>query len=209
MKIITGRVTRSLTVKNVAAIVASLLISACSVLPAREPVDLFQLPASSISSNQGSTIPGGLRLLTPDTSDALSGSRLLILDNNIFQAWPASRWAAPLPQLWRDWLLDAFWRDGRFGSLSTDSTVLQAERSINGMMRAMHTENIDGRMIAVIRFDAQLVNTSGRQIIAARRFESREPLNGSSAHASVVALGVAADRLARELIDWAVTESSR
>jgi cholesterol transport system auxiliary component len=209
MKRDTGIVRRTSITKTIAAIVVGLLISACNVLPEREPVDLFQLPAASISKNSGTSISGGLRLLTPDSSDALGGTRLLILDNNIFQAWPAARWAAPIPQLWRDWLLDAFWQDGRFNSLSTDSTVLQAELSLNGMLRAMHAENIDGRMTAVIRFDAQLINTSSRQIIASQRFETREPLNGNSANASVAALGIAADRLARELIDWAASESSR
>lgn len=209
MKMLTGLCVRCEKLKAVAAIVTVLLLSACSVLPEREPVELFQLPTSSISSNASDAIAGGLRLLTPDSSDALGGTRLLILENNSFQAWPASRWAAPIPQLWRDWLLDAFWRDGRFSGLSTDNTVLQAERSINGMLRALHTENIAGRTSAVIRFDAQLIDSASRVIIASQRFEAREPLNSNSAQAAVAALGIAADRLARELIDWAAAQSPR
>lgn len=209
MKMLKGFANSTLITKTFAAIFSGLLISACTVLPDREPVDLYQLPASSISSHSGATISGGLRLLTPDSSDALSGSRLLILDNNTFQAWPTARWAAPMPQLWRDWLLDAFWRDGRFVGLSTDSTVLLAERSINGMLRAMHVENPDGSATAIIRFDAQLVKSDSRTIIASQRFEAREALTGNSAAASVTALGIAADKLARELIDWAAAESSQ
>ena len=209
MKMLTGLCVRCEKLKAVAAIVAVLLLSACSVLPEREPVELFQLPTSSISSNASGAIAGGLHLLTPDSSDTLGGTRLLILENNSFQAWPASRWAAPIPQLWRDWLLDAFWRDGRFSGLSTDNTVLQAERSINGMLRALHTENIAGRTSAVIRFDAQLIDSASRVIIASQRFEAREPLNSNSAQAAVAALGIAADRLARELIDWAAAQSPR
>ena len=186
-----------------------LLLPACNVLPEREPVDLFQLPPATINASDGPAVAGGLRLMTPDSSDALSGTRLLILNNNTFQAWPAARWAAPVPQLWRDWLLDAFWRDARFDSLSTDSTVLQAERSLNGMLRAMHTESVDGRMTAVVRFDAQLITSASRTIIASQRFEAREPVTSGSTEAAVAALGTAADRLARELIDWAAAHSSR
>lgn len=193
----------------ISAVFVLLFINACTVLPEREPVDLYQLPASSISSHSGEAIAGGLRVLTPDTSDALSGSRLLILDNNAFQAWSTARWTAPIPQLWRDWLTDAFWRDGRFTGLSTDSTVLQAERSINGMLRAMHTENINGRATAVIRFDAQLIESGSRTIVASQRFEAREPLDSNTAAATVSALGIAADRLAQELISWAAAESSQ
>lgn len=184
------------------------LLPACNVLPEREPVDLFQLPPATINASEGTAVAGGLRLMTPDSSDALSGTRLLILSNNTFQAWPAARWAAPVPQLWRDWLLDAFWRDARFDSLSTDSTVLQAERSLNGMLRAMHTESVDGRMTAIVRFDAQLITSASRTIVASQRFEAREPVTSGSTEAAVAALGTAADRLARELIDWAAAHSS-
>lgn len=187
----------------------ALLLGACNVIPEREPVDLFELPATTLDANSGAAISGGLRLLTPDSSDVLSGTRLLILNNNSFQAWPAARWTAPMPQLWRDWLLDAFWRDGRFSELSTDSTVLQAERSLSGMLRAMHTERSGGRMTAVIRFDAQLIESASRTIIASQRFEAREPLSGESTTAAVIAMGSAADTLARELIEWAAQHSSR
>src|SRR5690606_32960062 len=124
-------------------VTVSLLVtlSACQVLPEREPVDLYQLPPSTLSASSSSAIEGGLRLLTPDSSDALSGARLLILgEGNSFQAWGGVRWTAPIPALWRDWLLDAYWRDGRFNALSTDSTMLQVERALSGMLRAFQIE---------------------------------------------------------------------
>ena len=185
------------------------LVSACQVLPEREQVDLYQLPPSTISSNSGATIEGGLRLLTPDSSDALGGARLLILgDNNSFQAWGGVRWTAPVPALWRDWLLDAYWRDGRFEALSTDSTVLQAQRALSGMLRGFHIETVNGRQVAVIRFDAQLLDSSTRSVLASRRFESSENIVGTSAEAAVAALGIAADRLASDLISWTAAASN-
>ncbi|TFH75574.1 hypothetical protein E3V39_05565 [Gammaproteobacteria bacterium LSUCC0112] len=185
-----------------------LLMASCTVLPEREPVDLFQLPPSAIRATDSLQLSGGLRLMIPESSDALGGSRLLILaENNNFQAYPGARWTAPIPQLWRDWLLDAFWQDGRFAGLSTDSAGLQSELSLNGMLRALHTETIDGRATAVVRFDALLINSDRREIIASNRFEAREPLTNNNAAASAAALGIAADRLAKELIDWAVAHS--
>jgi len=181
---------------RIAALLAlGVLISACNVLPERTPVDLFQLPAASLSPASGATgsIAGGLRLMTPDSSDALNGAHLLNLQNNTFQAWPGARWAAPIPQLWRDWLLDAFWRDSRFQALSTDSTVLQSQLTLSGMLRALHTETVDGRPTAVIRFDAQLVDSARRTIIASQRFESVAAVGSNTLEAAVAALGVAAD----------------
>lgn len=192
----------------VGALLPLTLLSACQVLPEREPVDLYQLPPASISAASGAAIDGGLRLMTPESSDALNGARLLILNqNNGFQAWAGTRWTAPIPALWRDWLLDAFWRDGRFSALSTDSTVLQSQRSLGGMLRAFHIEHDGRQQVAVIRFDAQLIDSASREIIGSQRFEASEPVNGDDARAAVAAMGVAADRLARELIDWAADES--
>lgn len=192
----------------VGALLPLTLLSACQVLPEREPVDLYQLPPASISAASGVAIDGGFRLMTPESSDALNGARLLILNNNNgFQAWAGTRWTAPIPALWRDWLLDAFWRDGRFSALSTDSTVLQSQRSLGGMLRAFHIEHDGRQQVAVIRFDAQLIDSASREIIASQRFEASEPVNGDDARAAVAAMGVAADRLARELVAWAAEQS--
>jgi len=191
-------------VKELSSLLLLLWLGSCTVLPEREPVELYQLPPSTIAASSAAAIPGGLRLMMPESSDALSGSRLLILaENNSFQAYPAARWSAPVPQLWRDWLLDAFWRDGRFAGLSTDSAGLQSALTLSGMLRALHTETINGQASVMIRFDAQLINTARREIIASRRFEAREALNRNDAPAAASALGVAADRLAAELIAWA------
>jgi cholesterol transport system auxiliary component len=128
---------------------------------------------------------------------------LILAENNSFQAYPAARWSAPIPQLWRDWLLDAFWRDGRFTGLSTDSAGLQSELTLSGMLRALHTETLNGQTSVIIRFDAQLINTERRDIIASKRFDAREALTRNDAAAAASALGIAADRLATELIAWA------
>jgi cholesterol transport system auxiliary component len=193
-----------LRVKEALFLLLLLWLGSCTVLPEREPVELYQLPPSTMAASSAAPITGGLRLMMPESSDALSGSRLLILaENNSFQAYPAARWSAPVPQLWRDWLLDAFWRDGRFAGLSTDSAGLQSALTLSGMLRALHTETINGQASVVIRFDAQLINTARREIIASRRFEAREALNRNDAPAAASALGVAADRLAAELIAWA------
>jgi cholesterol transport system auxiliary component len=193
-----------LRVKESLFLLLLLCLGSCTVLPEREPVDLYQLPPSTIAASSAAPISGGLRLMMPESSDALSGSRLLILaENNSFQAYPAARWSAPIPQLWRDWLLDAFWRDGRFTGLSTDSAGLQSELTLSGMLRALHTETINGQTSVIIRFDAQLINTERRDIIASKRFDAREALTRNDAAAAASALGIAADRLATELIAWA------
>lgn len=186
-------------------VLANLVLSACQILPDRPAVALYQLPPSSIEAAPAtaSLTIGSLRLDRPGTSDALGGNRILVLTaDNSFEAYPGARWSAPVPVLWRDWLLDAFWRDGSIDQLSVSADGLQAQFELGGMLRAFHTEYRDGRTQALIRYDALLIDTRSREIIARQRFEAREPAAGSTADSAVQALGVAADRLAAELIRW-------
>jgi len=179
----------------------------CTVLPERVPADLYQLPPSTLTAAATAPALNGLRIATPATADALGGSRILaMVGDNSFQAYPDARWAAPVPQLWRDWLLDAFWRDGRVAGLSASTEGLQADVELRGMLRALHNELEEGATVALIQYDAQLVDTATRQILRARRFEARESVAGTSAQQLVAALGIAADRIAVELIAWTLAE---
>ena len=185
-------------------------LSTCTVLPKRVPTDLYQLPPSTLRANSDGQTLRGLRIDTPTTSDALGGSRVLVMPgNNSFQAYPDARWSAPTALLWRDWLLDAFWRDGRVSALSTSSDGLQATLELGGMLRALHHENLQGLSLAVIRYDANLIEAGSRNILASRRFEVSEPVSGNGVNAVVSALGIAADRLAADLILWTVQQGQQ
>jgi len=190
--------------RTLAGMLLGMVLTACNVLPEREAIDLYALPGSTVTASPAAEpVRGGLRLARPATSDALGGNRILVTTDGIgYQAYPGAQWATSVPLLWRDWLLDAFWRDGRFTALSSSADGLRAARELGGMLRALHVEHRGGRSEAVIRFDAHLIDTTDRSIIAMRRFEARHPAEGTQAIDGVRALGTAADRLVSELISW-------
>ena len=117
------------------------------------------------------------------------------------------RLAAPVPLLWRDWLLDAFWRDGSFNGLSAASAGLRSELELGGTLRALYVDNSGMQPQAVIQYDATLISTSGRNIIASQRFEARYVIESVEVPFVVSALGVAANQLVGELIDWTVEQA--
>lgn len=185
----------------------SVTLASCSILPERLPSDLYQLPPASLSSVSTAPVMQGLRIARPGSSDALGGSRILVMvQDNTFQAYPNARWTAPVPVLWRDWLLDAFWRDGRVSGLSSSNDGLQAQLELGGMLRALHSEHRDGQTRALVRFDAQLIDTQSRRIIASQRFETEQSVSGSTVADVVRALGMASDRLAPQLIEWTLAQ---
>jgi cholesterol transport system auxiliary component len=190
------------------ALLSMLLLANCSILPEQVPVDLFQLPAPTVQASGNGPRLASLRIERPLSSEALGGSRLLIMTaDNQFQALPNIRFAAAVPALWRDWLLDAFWRDGRVTGLSSASEGLQAELELGGTLRAFHVDYTGSQAEAFIQYDATLIDTSERTIIASRRFEARHALSTVDAAAAVAALGVAANELARELLEWTLREA--
>ena len=58
----------------------------------------------------------------------------------------------------------------------------------------------------MIQYDATLIGTDGRQIIASRRFEARQALDSVEAASAIAALGRAADRVAAQLIEWVIQQ---
>lgn len=188
-------------------LIAAAFLLGCNVLPLQEPVDLYQLPPpQQETARTGPRLPA-MRIDSPITSDALSGNRLLIMTTgNRLQAFPGMRLAAPTALLWRDWLLDAYWRDGRVTGLSAASEGLQSSLELGGILRAFQVENTDGRPAAVIRYDAILINTADRSIIASERFEARHDMASLTVDEAVRAMGVAANLLVDGLIDWTMEQ---
>ena len=130
----------------------------------QEPVNLYRLPPPVQQSIRGPEprLPS-LKIDRPVTSDALDGNRLLIMAaDNQFQVLPGLRLETPVPLLWRDWLLDAFWRDGRIDGLSAASEGLRAELELGGTLRAFQVDFTGARPQAVIQYDAMLIDPAGR-----------------------------------------------
>ncbi len=183
------------------------LMTACSVLPEQVPVDLYQLPAPVVERAADGPSLAALRIARPLSSEALGGNRLLIMSSdNQLQALAGMRLAGPLPLLWRDWLLDGFGRDGRVPGLSASSAGLEAELELSGMLRAFYVDATGSQPEAVIHFDASLISTTQRRVIANRRFAARQPMSAVTAPDAVSALGAAANKLLPELIQWTLMQ---
>jgi len=186
---------------------ATLLLTTCNVLPEQEPVSLYRLPPPLLQSVTSQPRLPSLAIDRPVSSDALDGNRLLIMaTENQFQALPGIRLETPVPLLWRDWLLDAFWQDGRVDGLSAASEGLRAGLELGGTLRAFQVEYTGARPQAVIQYDAVLIDPAGRTILASRRFEARQSMASVEASAAINALGAAANQLVDELIAWTLEQ---
>lgn len=195
--------------KNRGLVLAMLALGGCTILPESREVSLYQLPEPSLAAAGPVTSPWTLRLRTPRTSEALSGTRLLVMtDDNELAAYSGVRWVSTTPRLWLDHLARATVADGRLSAVTTDRDNLLADRELSGMLRDFHVDFRGAVPEAVVRYDAVLAGSASRRIIASRSFSAREPLHGKDAAAMVAALGAASDRVSSDLLNWMLSAES-
>ncbi|WP_404297249.1 ABC-type transport auxiliary lipoprotein family protein [Halomonas sp.] len=186
------------------------MLSACTLLPEREPDRLYLLPATSLAPVDGPPLAVRLRVDTPQASALLSGARILVMPApNRLQAYAGARWSDRIPLLLRDRLVEGLRDRGRL-SAQDDNSPLGADVALVSDLRAfqsVYQPGIEpgiepGLPVVEIRLDATLVDETQRQRLAERRFETREPTTGTDVQQVVEAFGRAADTLAQEVAEW-------
>ncbi|MCR4508163.1 ABC-type transport auxiliary lipoprotein family protein [Pseudomonas sp. 32.2.56] len=181
-------------------------LTACSVLPKSQVLSIYRLPASSLPSHNVSA-DWALRVNKPYSSQLLDSTRIAVLPpGDQISAYQGVRWSDRAPLLLRDRLIDAFLDDGRLKAVSSDDSRLQADLELDGDLRAFHSEYQDGRPAARILFEARLVESGSLRILASRRFEVSQTASDTSVPAVVNAFGQAGDQLARDVLEWTLSQ---
>lgn len=186
-------------------LLASSLV-ACSVLPKSQVLSTYRLPATSVPSHPTSA-DWALRVNKPYSSQLLDSTRIAVVPpGDQISAYQGVRWSDRAPLLLRDRLIDAFLDDGRLKAVSSDETRLQADLELDGDLRAFNSEYQNGRPVVRILFEARLVDSSSRRILASRRFEANQAASDTSVPAVVSAFGLASDQLARDVLEWTLSQ---
>ncbi|MFK3974117.1 ABC-type transport auxiliary lipoprotein family protein [Pseudomonas sp. NPDC087358] len=188
---------------------ALLSLGACSILPKPEPLDVYRLPATSTPSKAATPAPWSLRVVKPKSSETLDSPRIAVIpQGDVISNYKGARWSDPAPVLLRNRLTDAFYRDGRVQSISTDDSNLQADFELGGELQAFQSEYRGATIEVVIRLDARLSDDRQR-IVASRRFEVHQPLGDKQVSAVVAGFGQASDRLTAQVVQWTLEQGQK
>ena len=181
-------------------------LSACSILPKSQVLSIYRLPASSLP-NHAVSADWALRVNKPYSSQLLDSTRIAVLPpGDQISAYQGVRWSDRAPLLLRDRLIDAFLDDGRLKAVSSDDSRLQADLELDGDLRAFHSEYQNGQPVTRILFEARLVQSGTLRILASRRFNVSQTARDTSVPAVVNAFGEAGDQLAREVLEWTLSQ---
>ena len=191
------------------ALSAATWLAACSILPAQTPVDTYVLPGTqwqraTPTGNAANTGPA-LRIARPVAHGVLASKRIVVMPQaDRQQVYQGAVWSDPAPHMLRHRLLDAFLADGRLPWVDTDeSPGAQVDYLLTSQLRSFHSSYQNGSPVAVIRIDAQIVNTRSNRIIASRSFITEQAAASKAVRDVVQARGQASDLVAREMATWA------
>lgn len=201
----------SRAVNTLALLVSLSLLSACSILPKSEPSNVYLLPAApAVAASTAAPVSWSLRVAKPQAVMVLDSPRIAVVpEGSVISNYQGARWSDNGPVLLRDRLLDGFQADGRIHELSSDDAQLQADLVLVSDLRAFQSEYNGGQVAVVVRLDVQLVQSASRKIIAARRFDIRQPASSAGVADVVAAFGQASNSLSAQLVPWVVQQCER
>jgi len=190
------------------------LMAACSILPQNDPVAAYRLPSAtapqSIADNTSSpvgTSERSLRIVTPNSSRILESDRILVMPkDNLLQSYSGVRWVDPVPILLRNRLLRAFREDGQLRALSSDDDSVLAVQELGGELTSFQSEYRNGMPTVIIEFNARLIDTASRRVIATRTFRVEQVAQDIQVGQVIVAFGQASDALAAQIIEWVMSQ---
>ncbi|MBG7136716.1 membrane integrity-associated transporter subunit PqiC [Pseudomonas aeruginosa] len=193
-----------------AGLAALATLGACSILPEAQVLQVYLLPVHNPPASAAARPGGwGRRGARPRGRRVGEGPRGAGRpDGDEISVYQGARWSDPAPSLLRDRLMQAFQADGRVRGLSSDDSNLQADFELGGDLRAFQTEYPNGQASALIRYDARLVRTDDKRVVASRRFEVSQPVDGKKVAAVVSAFGKAGDTLSAQVLDWTLRQAS-
>lgn len=183
-----------------------LLLAACSVLPKREPVQVWQPPTGTASAPAMPAAGFSLRIDAPNTSGLLDSTAIVVLpEPGQISTYKGARWSMQPALLLRDRLVDAFMA-AKLPAVTTDEDHLASDYTLGGNLRAFQSEYRAGSPVIVVRFDAQLRRGGSRSVLAARSFEITQQPGGTQVPQIVAAFGTADDQLAAQVVPWVIEQ---
>lgn len=190
---------------HISSLLLACLLSACSLLPTSEQVQIYRLPTITSAHNQAETLNWSLRLMTPHTNQTLDSVRIAVIpEGNLITNYKGIRWSERAPVLLRDRLLDAFQTDGRLQTITSDTSTFNVDVELTSELSAFQSEYRNGKPEIRIILDMHLVNSQSQQVVTSHRFDVRQSSKNSDTKSVVQAFGLACDSLSREVVDWTI-----
>lgn len=189
-----------------AALVAAAVLGACSILPEREPVQVWQPPESAATPTATPDANFSLRVDTPNTTGMLGDRGIMVLPApGRVSTYKGARWSDAPALLVRQRLVDAFLAAG-LPAVTTSDDRFAADFALSGDLRAFQSEYRAGSPVVVVRLDVQLRRAYTQRPLATHSFVVTQRPANAQVPAIVAAFGAANDQLGAEVVRWVIDQ---
>jgi ABC-type uncharacterized transport system auxiliary subunit len=188
---------------------AALLLAGCSDLigPTSAPQQLYALRPTGGASTTGPKVKFSLAVMTTTASQHLDSARIAIdQPDGSIDFYAGASWTDHLPVLVQNALVEAFENCGRIDAVSADNEGFHADYFLQAEIRDFEARYAvaDGVPTAIVRIQAKLASTHGREIIANLNSVHEVTAANNSVPAAVQAFNQALGQVFSEIVNWAL-----
>jgi cholesterol transport system auxiliary component len=159
--------------RNILLFSSMIILSSCSVGRKSETVIYTLRPDAASVIRQNCNQKLNLQIVEPTIVTGLETRRIAILQkDNHMNYYKGVRWAAPVPEMFKTALIDAFEKVPVFNSVGTDMDDISSEYVLTTDIRDFQVNEEMGSPFTQIRFVSKLISTKDHKIIATIPVES-------------------------------------
>lgn len=178
-------------------------LTACSILPESEPVQLLdpRLPSSS-PETQTQSAPWTLNVTRPESDPTRDSTRVLVrTGQGQLQVHPTGRWVAAAPELLRS-LLVRHLRDANvLSQVSAGAAGMDRTLALD-LRRFELAETGENGLQSEIQVEARLFDSRSAELLGSKLFENRQPVDAADTDAIVQGFETALGEIIPALADW-------
>ena len=189
-----------------------LALSACGVLPKREPTAIFE-PARPASAPRADLPRANWSLLVarPVAGGLLDNDRIAVRPApGEISVYKASAWTETAPEMVQSALLRRFEDSGRILSVARPGSGVRGQFQLQTDLRVFESVYVSpGRPEAQVEIYAKLVKAADGEVVAARTFRETEPAASENLASVVDAFGLALNRSTDQIVAWTLESGNR
>jgi cholesterol transport system auxiliary component len=193
------------------ACVAATLVTACGLVPKKDPLSLYAPEARVSPDPAWPTVDWSLQIPRPHASELLDSPRIVVRPvNGELQVYHGAVWAEPVPDLVQDTVLHAFEDSGRITSVARPGAAMSGEYALVLDIRRFESDYAGGATPhADVEIVAKLYSSRDNVIVASRTLRQTIPANATAVGEVSRAFGTALSTVAKELVGWTLAEGQK
>jgi len=195
-----------------AAPLALVALTSCSILPKREPTAIYE-PARVTQTAQADWPSANWSLLVarPTASQLYETDRITVRPApGALQVYKGASWSDLVPNLLQTALVRSFEDSQKIMTVARPGGAVRGEYQLMTEVRSFDSVYVQaGQPQAVVEVHVKLIHSMDGEVVAARTFKEAEPSRGEELGAVVDAFSRSLDRISIQVVGWTLSNGSR